>query len=366
MIGNKKHILMMTVGTSPAVITEMVYSLAKDPNRGAPDEVIVITTKEGEAKIVRDLLESGVWEKMKKDLNISPAFGDANIELIKDEETKRSHDVTTTDGINAMADFLLDRLRSYTDRSDTIISFSIAGGRKSMSAVGGLVMTLLGRKDDKMYHILVNDPFDKPNLQPPFYYPIPGAIHYFNDKPHKSEDAQLQLGEIPFVRCRYWFQEKGIENAGYLTMVNSFNSNQVKIVVDTNKNELLINGEKVQKLSTLSFALYWMFAERHKKGEGIFENGINGMLLHEVFQDFLDDNEFEPIEGRSGKKYGMREYGQNQLESEALTHHGLPELNKALRDFQKDNSLTVDLTLIIERNCWGICKNIRPDDIEII
>lgn len=356
----------MTVGTSPAVITEMVYALTHDPERGTPDEVIVMTTKEGEARIVKDLFESGVWEKMKKDLDISPVFADGNIKLITDKETKRSHDVTTTDGINAMANFLLDTLRSYTERTDTVISFSIAGGRKSMSAVGGLVMTLLGRKDDKMYHILVDEPFDKPNLQPPFYYPIPGATHYFHEIPYKSEDAQLQLGEIPFVRCRYWFQEKGIENAEYLTMVNSFNSNQVKIVVDTDKNELLINGQKGPRLSTLEFALYWMFAERHKKGEGILENGRNGMLLHEVFQDFLDANEFDPVQGCSGKKYGPREYGENQLTPEALAKHGPSDLNAKLKKFQEDNSLTVDLTLSGDRNHWGICKNIMPENIEII
>lgn len=363
---SKKHYLIIMVGMSPAVITETVYQLDKEFN--TPDEVVAITTKEGAAEIEKQLLSGGVWEKLNSQLKEKIKFGTANIRVIPDDKRDYSSDVKNTDDNNAMADFLLGELTQYTERADTRISFSIAGGRKSMSAMGALVMTLQGRLEDKMYHILVQEPFDNPRLKPRFYFPEQGIIHKLDVdgevKNFKSEDAVLLMGEVPFLRCRYWFDEKNISRKSYMTMVDSFNRNQVKIDVDTKNNQLRINGKTLSGLSTLCFALFWMFAERYKNNLGHFEHGKNGVLLEDVFEDFCKKNTFKIIKSCSGKKYGERQISESQMQN--LSKHGISPLNRALEDFENNFGLTVPLSLQIGKNCWGIQSAIPKENINII
>ena len=258
----KTHYLITMVGMSPAVVTETVYQLDKENN--TPDEVIAITTQEGAEEIKKKLLQKNdgesVWDRLNAQLHHPVKFGPANIRIIPDDEAGFSTDINNTNSNNIMADYLLNQLTGYTEKEDSRISFSIAGGRKSMSAMGALVMTLVGRLEDKMYHILVNHPFDFPNLKPQFYFPEPGKIHEFKNKDgeiekHNSTDALLCLGEVPFLRCRYWFDEKGIPRKNYMNMVDSFNSNQVQIVLNTKKHSITINEQEV-KLPEMSFYLY--------------------------------------------------------------------------------------------------------------
>lgn len=284
----KTHYLITMVGMSPAVVTETVYQL--DTENNTPDEVIAITTQEGAEEIKKQLLQKNdgesVWDRLNAQLHHPVKFGPANIRIIPDDEAGFSTDINNTNSNNIMADYLLNQLTGYTEKEDSRISFSIAGGRKSMSAMGALVMTLVGRLEDKMYHILVNHPFDFPNLKPQFYFPEPGKIHEFKNKDgeiekHNSTDALLCLGEVPFLRCRYWFDEKGIPRKNYMNMVDSFNSNQLQIVLNTKKHSITINEQEV-KLPEMSFYLYWMFAEKHLRKEKRLEVG----MLEQEFKNF--------------------------------------------------------------------------------
>lgn len=55
MDGEKKHLLIVMVGTSPAVITETVYALCKEKS-DPPDEVIVYTTSKGKIRSYKSCL----------------------------------------------------------------------------------------------------------------------------------------------------------------------------------------------------------------------------------------------------------------------------------------------------------------------
>ena len=59
-----KHVLLALVGMSPAVLTETVWTLVTEKNI-IPDEVVVLTTTEGRVKIKKELLDSGIWKKLK-------------------------------------------------------------------------------------------------------------------------------------------------------------------------------------------------------------------------------------------------------------------------------------------------------------
>ena len=77
---NRKHILLITTGMSPAVITETVYALHKAGD--FPDEVIAITTSMGQNEIIRQLFgEDQIWKSMLKECDLvgKISFGEANI-----------------------------------------------------------------------------------------------------------------------------------------------------------------------------------------------------------------------------------------------------------------------------------------------
>jgi CRISPR-associated protein (TIGR02584 family) len=63
----KRTILVAGMGTSPAVLTETVWALARQEHSVVPDEVVMITTKSGKDAL-RTAVMSGtpsVWERLK-------------------------------------------------------------------------------------------------------------------------------------------------------------------------------------------------------------------------------------------------------------------------------------------------------------
>lgn len=357
----KSHLLLITTGMSPAVITETVYALnmAKD----LPAEVIAITTSTGKNEIMKQLFGADkVWETMLAENGLTGKilFGEANIRLIPDENRNYSEDIISSSDNNELANSLLDILRSYTENPDTRVSFSIAGGRKSMSAVGALVMSLLGRRQDKTYHILVSPPFDNPRISPRFYYPR-DIEHKLADENYSGLDAQLQLGEIPFVRSRYWLNDKGITTTSYFRMVDEINNKLLNVTIDTGSQKIFI-GDKTLSPSYLGFCIYWMFAERHISGKNYLEHGANNEMLDEVFENFIAekeiivDNDAKPDEHKGKKEYIIKGY---QMETDFLRKKGISELNTALKGF--DERLEINQG----RNIWGIRKSFPKECIII-
>ena len=67
MRGGNRTVLVLGMGTSPAVMTETVWALAHQSEPVVPDEVIVITTKSGKDAL-RTAIMSGapsVWNRLK-------------------------------------------------------------------------------------------------------------------------------------------------------------------------------------------------------------------------------------------------------------------------------------------------------------
>ena len=222
MVGSRvlrdRTILIAGMGTSPAVLTETVWALAHQEKPVVPDEVVVIATKSGKDAL-RAAVMSGapcVWERLKAALRKEKiaidgklVFGDTSIRVIPDENGNEVDDLRTgADNLRA-ADFMLGELRKYTEDTETTILCSIAGGRKTMSALLFSCMTLLGREQDKVYHVLLPPVFEQ-GVEPPFFFPEPGVTYTAKatGKKYKANKVQSELFEVPFVRMRGWYQEK--------------------------------------------------------------------------------------------------------------------------------------------------------------
>lgn len=258
MTQNIKNILISICGTSPAVITEAIWALSEEQK--VLDEVVVITTTEGKAAIEKQLFgEMANLKKLRDHLPEEYAgFNFTNtgkyIKILSNaDDSGNSTDIQQTDDTLPMGNDILDVLRKYTEKLDTKIYFSIAGGRKSMTAMGALCMSLVGRQQDELCHVLVDDKlvFGKPS----FYFPSE-AMHTFTDRDTKQTEeingssAKITLSKIPYVRIRNLFQEKFDRIPAYYSeLVDEANvialgkPAKKKLVIDTKEGSATLNGQ---------------------------------------------------------------------------------------------------------------------------
>ena len=290
-MSDKKIVLVIGMGTSPAVMTETVWALAHQSEPVVPDEVVVITTKSGKDALRTAIMSgaSSVWNRLKTALAKEKiaidgklVFGDTSIRVIPDADGNEASDLRTgADNLRA-ADFMLGELRKYTADSATTILCSIAGGRKTMSALLFSCMSLLGREDDKVYHVLIPPEYEC-GMNPPFFFPEKAVKHELlsrgqpNGKRVSSSKIGIELFEVPFVRMRGWYQDKFKgEPPSYKSLISKVQSVAPPAVVypeieiDAWGRGLSINGETVS-LSSPCFAMLLLLAsgcqvkDLHKK-----------------------------------------------------------------------------------------------------
>ncbi len=272
----KRIVLVACVGTSPAVLTETVWALAHQNPPCVPDGVVALTTKPGRDKLLAEILGDApsVWTRLCESLRKEKiavdgklVFGDALVRVIPDAHGNGADDLRTGEDNLRAADFMLQQLRQYTEAPDTVVLASIAGGRKTMSALLFSCMTLLGREDDKVYHVLLPPEFEG-GVEPPMFYPVKG-IAYVNratGKRYRSDKFRSELFEIPFVRMRGWYQERFRSiPPSYRTLVSQIQTvappacAYPDIEIDVWNGWVSLNGEQVA-MSRPCFALLVLLA----------------------------------------------------------------------------------------------------------
>jgi CRISPR-associated protein (TIGR02584 family) len=250
----RMKVLVVAVGYSPAVLTETVWALAHEKEPWIPDQVTVITTTSGADSIKEKLLDIGGWEDLKKWLgkNLSVdgklAFGSSDSIRVIGDGQRDFKDIATPEESDAAADFILGVLRQYTEQQGTQVVASIAGGRKTMSALMLACMSLLGREQDRVCHVLAEDTFIAKNKE--FLFPR---------NQREANAANIRLSDIPFIRVRGWYeQESGKQPASYSHMVSLFRKAapaavvEEKVVFDCAAKHLFV-GEKEISLSSAEF-----------------------------------------------------------------------------------------------------------------
>ena len=227
----EETVLFAVTGMSPAILTETIWALAHEVPAIVPDRVVVITTATGRAGIIRELLEApatagtrGVWDELlaalKKEkigadgkLRFGATGSDLRVIVTHDPATGRSmelDDIRTKRENDAAADFLLEALRSFTENADCRVIATLAGGRKTMGALLYACMSLIGRENDRLTHVLVDEPFDDPRLKPRFYFPKQTANKLIRPDGGSADarKANVSLADVPFVTLRSLFQKE--------------------------------------------------------------------------------------------------------------------------------------------------------------
>lgn len=208
-----KHTLIATVGTSPQVVTETLYAIHHD-NQQWPDEIFLITTTVGKEKAVEGLLEAAHLQRLCRQLQRpQPAFSAEHVLVVPGADGTQVEDARSLADHEALANFIMTEVRNRTSGTGTgtsgsgsgsgSIHASLAGGRKTMTFYIGYAMSLFGRTQDRLSHVLVSEGYES---VPGFWFPTSDPAHRQVDNRGQLLDAsaaEVTLAPIPFVRHRH-------------------------------------------------------------------------------------------------------------------------------------------------------------------
>jgi CRISPR-associated protein (TIGR02584 family) len=263
-----RRALVALLGTSPAVVTETLWALQNPPAGApafAPTEVHMITTREGQARLASLSNAQGHWALHRL---INPAQTPVHLHIIE-AKTDDLGDLQETQAHSATADRLLEVLGALAQDPQCAIHASMAGGRKTMGFYMGYILSLLGRAQDRLSHVLVDAAFER---QPAFFFPEPLVLQAATPTQPELNAAQARvvLAEVPFLRLgprlvspgltqRFSFREL-IQNAQLALDLPT-------VIVDPYSCTISLEGtSKMVKLEPSKMALYLLLAKKRCLG----------------------------------------------------------------------------------------------------
>lgn len=275
----KKHTLLATTGASPQVVTETLYAIHHE-NQQWPDDIYLITTSFGKTKAVEGLIEDGHLQRLCIELNRPmPAFGDNHVLVTPGADGAEVEDARSLPDHEALANFIMTEVRNRTASPDTSLHASLAGGRKTMTFYIGYAMSLFGRAQDTLSHVLVSEGYE--NI-PDFWFPTQSEAHRYVDNRGRKLDActaKVTLAPIPFIRHRRNLpqvllqSDSTVQFADLVQLINlGENRQDIRVSVDLPAQTLRVHNENNTlnveiTLGLLELAFYTFMARATLKGE---------------------------------------------------------------------------------------------------
>lgn len=207
-----RRVLLAVAGTTPQILTETLYALSQTDTPFVPTEVHVVTTTEGAHRIRLQLLDekNGKFHAFCRDYGLTGriSFLPENVRVLTNNLGEPLHDIISPKDNEQAADQIVSWLRSFTQDTGCAIHACLAGGRKTMGFYLGYGISLYGRAQDRLSHVLVSPEFEGHRE---FFYkpPAPQTLYsrsmvgaHIDERPVSTGEAQIWLAEIPFVRLR--------------------------------------------------------------------------------------------------------------------------------------------------------------------
>ena len=297
-----RRILLCVTGLSPQIVTETLYALTvtSEP-RFVPTEIHLITTADGAERARLTLLseEPGWFRQLRQDHGLPDIrFTLDTIHILHDADGRLLRDIRAVADNEAIADAITARVRELTADPDCAVHASIAGGRKTMGFYLGYALSLFGRPQDRLSHVLVSSPFES---NPDFFYPTPQerVIYTADRQPLDAGDARVMLADIPFVRLRDGLQETLLEpGASFSTVVAQAQRNLATPRLTLNPAGCQVQcGETTLSLPPIDFACYAWLARRALAGQpGVCRNRISAddtaefLAEYQALQTLMDQD----------------------------------------------------------------------------
>jgi CRISPR-associated protein (TIGR02584 family) len=365
-MNRKKNILLCVAGMTPQIITETLYVLTQERGE-CVDEIRVITTLSGKKKLMETLLGAdGKFEEFCADFGIkrdSIKFGEKTIVLLRKPDGENLEDIRTEEENEIAGNQICEIVRELCRDETTRIHASVAGGRKTMSVYLAAAMSLFGRADDCLSHVLVSEEFETGNA-PDFFYKPKKARHLnLRDGREVSTDAaEIHLAEIPFVRlrgARIDLFETGDEN--YQTAVAKTQEDlqileaNYSLQIHLSERRLQI-GKRFADLSEREFFVYVLFVNLLRKNFG--GDGFTPL-------DEIPAREFDEVcriisKTSADGELGLKEFG--GLKRGEFLQNLCVELYKAKNPKFADVSLRNDVAQALREVISKIKKHLRKSE----
>ncbi len=326
------RILLCVAGLSPQIVTETLYALAVTGKpRFVPTEIHLLTTAEGAERARLTLLsdEPGWFQRLRRDHGLPDIrFTLDTIHILRAADGRLLNDIRELADNEAIADAITAKVRELTANPDCAVHASIAGGRKTMGFYLGYALSLFGRPQDRLSHVLVSSLYES-NLD--FFYPTlqERVIYTANQQPLDTSAATVMLADIPFVRLRDGLQEALLEpGASFSTVVAQAQRNLAapRLTLDSASYRVQC-GETVLRLTPISFAWLAWFARRTLVGlPAIHHTEAN-------FSEFLA--EYRTLTGELSGEYERAVKAINTGKTDDLQHYFEQRTSKLKREMVK-------------------------------
>ncbi|MCM8611164.1 CRISPR-associated ring nuclease Csm6 [Accumulibacter sp.] len=206
-----RRVLLAVTGLSPQIVTETLYALTvgAEGTPFVPTEIHLITTRSGAEKARLALLsdDPGWFHQLCHDYELPPIrFAADTVHVLRDGDGGALEDIRSPDDNRHAADGITELVRAFTADPDCALHVSIAGGRKTMGFFLGYALSLYGRPQDRLSHVLVSEPFESSGG---FYYPTPFSrvLELPGGRLVDTAKALITLAELPFVSLRHGLPE---------------------------------------------------------------------------------------------------------------------------------------------------------------
>ena len=261
-----KITLVVSVGTSPKVITSTIQALINEKSI-IPDEIIAITTSLGKESIVKDIIEQDEINKLVKTFDKKNSsfkdklkFGSSDSIKVLGDGSNDFKDISNLDECNAAAEQILKIFRQYTSTPDNKLLICIAGGRKSLSALMFSCMTLVGRAQDQIFHVFIDENSNKKNNSP-----ILAEMNYVRTR--NLIEKRLKSGVPSYDALVKELQHNLDEKIDFVNIDILINQKSNTYTLNINNQKVILNYDK------FSFLLLFCILIKTKK---LSSDGWNG------------------------------------------------------------------------------------------
>ena len=328
-----RRVLLAIGGMTPQVVTETLYYLCvKREPAYVPTDVYLITTSVGHDEAMDHLLdEGGAFHEFVKDYGLE---GQINFTVEKflpllDTEGRHLTDVRSAADNMVAADVITEKVRELTLDNQASLHISISGGRNTLGLYLGYALSMFGRGQDRLSHVLVPWQFEGSD---DFFYPPPEheLITLRNRKTISTQHAHITLAEIPFISLRHGLPQALLEGkASYSQTVaaiqRSLGPPHIKIKAAERK--VWLGGILVEMPPQL-FSFYFWLCRRRKSGPA--NAGHVNWRDEGVGAEFL--KEYKIVVGSMAHDYQMTETALKNGMTEEFIAEKKTRINRWLKE----------------------------------
>lgn len=262
----ERRILLAVTGLTPQIVTETLYALSQRQPAFIPTEIHLVTTKEGAERARLSLLsdDPGWFRRLLQDYHLPPIrFDGSHIHVLHDARGNPLDDIRSPEDNEAAANTLTELARRFTADDQSALHVSLAGGRKTMGYYVGYALSLFGRPQDRLSHVLVSAPFESSWS---FFYPTPyeRIIQTGDGRLADCAKAEVTLAEIPFVRLRDGLPPRFLQGQARMSDVVAAANRMLqppRLVLDVAQKRVWADDTEIA-VGPTEFALLLWLAER--------------------------------------------------------------------------------------------------------